>query len=65
VTEFLQNAGKSVKSGNRNVWIPRDLRLDGDIPKLDVEGSSPFARFEHKYRRNHALDYLPAVGSAA
>jgi hypothetical protein len=44
VTEYLPNPGKSVKFGNRNVWIRRVLGLDGCIPKLDVAGPSPVAR---------------------
>jgi hypothetical protein len=46
VTESLQGGGKSVKSGNRNVWIPGDLRFDGGIPKVaccdGIIGHRPF-----------------------
>src|SRR6266567_6738656 len=43
----------------------KDLLLGWRLPKLDVEGSSPFARSCCKSSRNRGLDCLPVVGGAA
>jgi hypothetical protein len=44
VTNPLSKPAKLGKSGQRNLYIAGDFDFASVIPKLDVEGSSPFAR---------------------
>src|SRR5438105_1179493 len=64
-TEFLQFGRDFGKYGNQKHNVIGDLRSTNHVRDVEVASSNLVAPILCIFRRNHALDYLPMVGTAA